>query len=77
MDFRETIVNPSGPPSLEIQPSEERDYLEGDARQEITLINEALRSIGSGPAPHPGPTAAAARAVYEKVCKERGITPIP
>ncbi len=77
VNFANTVVNPAGPPSLEIQPSNERDYLEGDARQQITTINEKRRSIGSGPLPSPGPTADVAWATYEKVCKERGIKPIP
>lgn len=76
VNFADTVVNPAGPPSLEIQPSDERDYLEGDARQQITMINRKLRRIGSGPSPSPGPTADVAWATYEKICKERGIKPI-
>jgi hypothetical protein len=77
VNFAKTVVNPARPPSLEIQPSNERDYLEGDARQHITTINEKRRSIGSRPLPSPGPTADVAWATYEKICKERGIKPMP
>jgi len=77
LNFANTVVNPAGPPGLEIQPSEERDNAEGDARQQITKISIKLRSIGSGPPPSPGPTPDVAWAAYEKVCHERGITPIP
>lgn len=75
LNFGNTLVNPAGPPSLEVQPGVERDYAEGNARQQITLLNEKLRSFGSGQPPSPLPTEDFAWSTYERVCRERGLKP--